>query len=100
MLSNLPIVPEFTWQVALTDESNPVIAFTVPGRGLFQFRVMPFGQHSAPATFQRLMDKVIGPDLEQYCFAYLDDIIVQGESMDDHITNIRKVFGRLWRANP
>ncbi|KAH8292632.1 hypothetical protein KR054_001713, partial [Drosophila jambulina] len=50
-------------------------AFTVPGGGLFQWRVMPFGLHSAPATFQRALDSVIGPDLDPHAFAYLDDII-------------------------
>lgn len=28
----------------------------------------------------RLMDRVIGPELEPYCFAYLADIIVLGTS--------------------
>lgn len=52
------------WQVPLEPESRPITAFTVPGRGLYQFRVMPFGLHSAPATFQRLLDTIIGPQLE------------------------------------
>lgn len=39
------------WQMSLTPESRPPTAFTVPGRGLYQFRVMPFGLHSASATF-------------------------------------------------
>lgn len=39
------------WQVPLTPESRPITAFTVPGRGLFQFTVMAFGLHSAPARF-------------------------------------------------
>lgn len=51
------------WQVPLDEKSKPVTAFTVPGRGLFQFKVMPFGLHSASATFQRLLNSVIGPDL-------------------------------------
>jgi hypothetical protein len=51
------------WQVPLTPASKPITAFTVQSRGLYQFRVMPFGLHSAPATFQRLMDRVIGPEL-------------------------------------
>lgn len=39
------------WQVPLAPKCRPIMAFTVPGRGLMQFRVMPFGLHSAPATF-------------------------------------------------
>ncbi|KAH8241715.1 hypothetical protein KR032_007125, partial [Drosophila birchii] len=58
-------------------------AFTVPGRGLFHWRVMPFGLHSAPATFQRVLDTVIGPDMEPHAFAYLDDIIVIGKGFTD-----------------
>src|SRR5699024_8443394 len=60
------------WQVPLSPESKPITAFTVPGRGLFHFTVMPFGLHSAPATFQRLMDKVLGADLEPKVLVYLD----------------------------
>lgn len=49
------------WQVSLSESSKPITVFTVPGRGLFQFKVMLFGLHSAGATFQRLMDMMIGP---------------------------------------
>jgi len=48
------------WQVPLAQDSRPLTAFTVPRKGLFQFMVMPFGLHSAPATFQRLLDEVLG----------------------------------------
>lgn len=50
-------------QVPLASECRPITAFTVPNEGLFYFKVMPFGLHSAPATFQRLLDTVLEPDL-------------------------------------
>ena len=87
------------WQIPLTEDSKPITAFTVPGRGLFQFKVMPFGLHSAPATFQRLMDRILGPELEPFCFAYLDDIIILGETYDEHENNLLTVFERLRAAN-
>ena len=64
------------WHVPLTEESKALTALTVSGRGLFEFNVMPFGLHSAPSTFQRLLDRVIKPDMAPHTFAYLDDIVV------------------------
>lgn len=36
------------WQIALDDASKPLTAFTIPGRPLYQFTVMPFGLCNAP----------------------------------------------------
>lgn len=86
------------WQVELEERSREITAFTIPGRGLFQFRVMPFGLHSAGATFQRLMDKIIGAELEPHTFAYLDDIVVVSSSLQEHLGHLREVFKRLRNA--
>lgn len=83
------------WQVPLDEKSKPITAFTVPGRGLFQFKVMPFGLHSASATFQRFLNTIIGPDLEPFVFVYLDDIIVIGRTLTEHMEKLREVFKRL-----
>ncbi|KAM8702586.1 hypothetical protein ACLKA7_001922 [Drosophila subpalustris] len=61
--------------------------------------VMPFGLHSAPATFQRALDGVIGPEMEPHAFAYLDDIIVIGATLEEHAKNLREVLKRLRKAN-
>lgn len=45
------------WQVPLEEGSKDFTTFRVPS-GLFRFRMMPFGLHGAPATFQRLVDEV------------------------------------------
>lgn len=80
------------WQVPLAEESRPITAFTVPGLGLFQFRCMPFGLHSAGATFQRLLDQIIGPELEPRAFAYLDDLILVSADFSSHLELLRTVF--------
>ena len=86
------------WQIPMAKDSRPFTAFTVPGRGLFQWKVMPFGLHSAPATFQRALDQVLGVDLEPYAFAYLDDIVVTAQSLEEHIRILKEVFRRLQAA--
>jgi len=86
------------WQVPLTPGSRPVTAFTVPGKGLFQFRIMPFGLHSAPATFQRLLDTVLGPELEPHVFVYLDDIIIISRTFSEHLELLAETFRRLREA--
>lgn len=87
------------WQVPLAKVSRPITAFAIPSHEQFQFRVMPFGLHSAPATFQRLLDQIIGPDLAPRAFAYLDDIVILGRTIEEHLKNLCEVFQRLRRAH-
>jgi len=47
------------WQITLEESSRQYTAFTVAGKGLFQWRVMPCELRSASATFQRILDQVI-----------------------------------------
>lgn len=86
------------WQVPLQKESRPTTAFTVPGRGLYQFKVMPFGLHSAPACFQRLLDTIIGPEFEPRAFAYLDDLVLVSRSFKEHLKLLEEVFSKLREA--
>ena len=49
-ISTLDLAKAFH-RVPLTPESKPITAFTVPGKGLFQFVTMPFGLCNRPSTF-------------------------------------------------
>ena len=70
------------WQIELEPEDKPKTAF-VTKRGLYQFRVMPFGMCNAPATFERLMETVLSGLQWDICLIYLDDIIVIAKSFDE-----------------
>lgn len=86
------------WQVPLSTDSKEYTAFTVPGRGLYQFKVMPFGLSNSPATWQRLIDKIITGDLEPYAYSYLDDIVLISPTFDLHLQMLEKIFQRLTSA--
>ena len=68
-------------------------------RGLFQFRVMPFGLCNAPSTFQRLMGLVLTILNWEICLAYIDDIVVFGRSWEEHLQCLRVVLTRLQKAH-
>ena len=85
------------WQVEVSEADKEKTAFCTPD-GLFQFNVMPFGLCNAPATFQRLMNAVLGGLQWDRCLVYLDDIIVLGRSFESHLTALSKVLDRLEQA--
>ena len=84
------------YQIPLSEEAKVISAFTVPS-GLYQYKVMPFGMKNAPATFQRMINKVIA-DIEGV-EAYVDDIVVCGDTWEEHINKLRIVFERLHECN-
>ena len=84
------------WQVPLTPRARPKTAFSTP-EGLFQYTVLPFGVHGAPATFQRMMDRILRPH-RLYASAYLDDIIIHSSTWDDHLRHLEAVLGALRAA--
>ena len=82
------------WQVSLSRAARAKTAFATHS-GLFQFRVMPFGLCNAPATFERLMDRVLQGLRWSRCLVYLDDIISFGGTFDGALSNLTLIFQRL-----
>ena len=71
------------WQVEVENEDRAKTAFSTPD-GLYEFKVMPFGLCNAPATFQRLMDRVLHGLKWPSCLVYIDDIVVVGANFKEH----------------
>ena len=82
------------WQLTMSPEAKRKAAF-VTNEGLFQFRVMPFGLCNAPATFERLMDRVLCGMRWSRCLVYLDDVISFGKSIPEALTRLEEVLARL-----
>ena len=93
-------------QIAMEETSIQKTAFRT-NRGHFEFIVMPFGLCNAPATFQRLMNKVFANELDKFIAVYLDDILIFSQSLEEHWEHLRwasahlreaKLYGRLHKC--
>ena len=59
--------------------------------GLWKWKVLPFGLTSAPATFQRLMERVLQGLHWKTLLLYLDDIIVIAPDFHTHLERLEEV---------
>ena len=86
------------WQVPIDKKDREKTAF-ICHKGLYEFKVMPFGLCNAPGTFQRYMDLVFAGINWVSMLVYLDDIIVFSSSFEEHLIHLEKVFKRISNAN-
>ena len=64
--------------------------------GLYEWKVCPFGLTNSPATFQRYINWALREYLDDFCSAYVDDILIfSSGSLEDHRTKVKQVLGRL-----
>ncbi|XP_076030465.1 uncharacterized protein LOC143018769 [Oratosquilla oratoria] len=84
------------YQVRLTERSRAISAFVTP-EGLYEFSVLPFGLRNAPATFQRLMNRLTAGMDGVRC--YLDDIVVFGDTWELHLSRLKSLFAVLAANN-
>ncbi|GBG65657.1 hypothetical protein CBR_g51957 [Chara braunii] len=64
----------------------------------FEWVVMPFGLTNAPTTFQAAMTNEFRAMLDRFVLVYLDDILVYGRTLADHLGHLRRVLETLCRA--
>ena len=86
------------WQVHMAPESQQYTAFTVSKLGFYEFTRMPFGLCNAPATFQHLMQNMLGELNLTYCIIYLDDVIVYGRTEQEHLEQTSDSIGAFPRV--
>ncbi|CAI5677731.1 unnamed protein product [Oreochromis niloticus] len=84
------------WQVPLTPRASDISAFVTPDH-FMQYTVMAFGMKNAPATFQRLMQLVLGD--APRCNVYLDDVVIYTDTWEEHVAILQAVFQRLADAS-
>jgi hypothetical protein len=66
--------------------------------GHYEYTVMPFGLANAPAAFQSYINATLWPYLDVFVIAYLDDIVVYSNTVEEYRKHVRTVLEALLKA--
>ena len=66
--------------------------------GTYKYKVFPFGLTNGPATYQWYINDVLFDYLDDFCTAYLDNIIIYSENEMEYQEHVCKVLQRLCKA--
>ena len=64
-------------------------------RGLYCYKVMPFGLKNTRATYQILVNKMFKEMMGKTMEVYMNDILVRSLKSIDHIAHLAETFGIL-----
>ena len=85
-------------QIKMEEADQKKTSF-VTSRGLFYYKVMPFGLKNAGATYQRLMNKMFAHQIGRNVQVYVDDMLVKSLQENDHLSNLQETFDTLRAYN-
>ena len=85
------------WQMPIDKLDSHLMAFKVQGIGQFEWITSPMGLLGCPASFQRLMGKVL--DKIKNIIVYIDHVIIHMASHEHHLEVLDNVLKRLEHHN-
>jgi hypothetical protein len=84
-------------RILMEPESTAWAAFRTR-YGSFEPVVLPFGLCNGPATFQRYINTVLMDCLDDFCSAYVDDVLIFSKDKKEHQQHVRTVLRKLQEA--
>ena len=84
------------YHIQLSAASRPLTATITPW-GLYQYCRLPMGLKDSAAIFQRCVEQALSGIVR--CVTYIDDILVFGESREEHDSTLSDVLARLHQHN-
>jgi len=81
-------------QILMAPEDQEATAFHT-AKGIFCYKVMPFGLKNAGATYQRAMQTIFDDMLHRKVKCYIDDLVVKPKKMAYHLQDLHLIFERL-----
>uniref|UniRef100_A0A2N9F6K1 Uncharacterized protein n=1 Tax=Fagus sylvatica TaxID=28930 RepID=A0A2N9F6K1_FAGSY len=81
-------------QIRMVPEDEELTAFRTP-KGIYCYKVMPFGLKNAGAIYQQAMQKIFDDILHKIVQCYVNDLVVKTRKREEHIRDLRIIFNRL-----
>jgi len=81
-------------QIYMEEADQEKTAF-ITDRGLYCYKMMPFGLKNARATYQRLVNKMFQNQIGRNIEVYVDDMMVKSIRATKHIEDFRETFQTL-----
>lgn len=82
-------------QVKMAPDSVSLTAFVTPS-GQYEYLRMPFGLRNAPAVFQRFINLVLRPFIDEgSVIVYIDDIAIATRTIPEHFDLLGRLLRRL-----
>ncbi|KAJ9553497.1 hypothetical protein OSB04_017542, partial [Centaurea solstitialis] len=81
-------------QILMHTDDQEKTAF-MTDKGIYCYKVMPFGLKNAGSTYQRLVNMMFKEHLGRTMEVYIDDMLVKSERSHDHIDHLKQSFDIL-----
>jgi ribonuclease HI len=81
-------------QIYMEEADQEKTAF-ITDRGLYCYKMMPFGLKNAGATYQRLVNMMFWNQIDRNVEVYVDDMMVKSIRATKHIEDLRETFRTL-----
>ena len=77
------------------DEIDQEKTSFVTSKGLFCYKVMPFGLKNLEATYQRLVNHMFRPQIGRNVEVYMDDMFVKSVDEKKRLEDLQETFETL-----
>ncbi len=93
IFTKLDIIAAFN-RLRIREKDEFLIAFRTRFE-LFEYLVMLFGLCNEPASFQNYINDTLCKYLDEFCTAYLDDILIYSDNEVEHEIHVNRVLQKL-----
>ena len=69
----------------------------ITDRGLFYYKIMPFGLNNTGTTYQWLVNRIFKEQIDRNIEVYMNDILVKSPISRNYVADLKETFDTLRR---